>query len=194
MVGALILLLGLGGAWYAQPWGRTVDRTTLDSLISRGAVTRVWLTEDGVEGGVIVAPSAALSSVPALGDFMTPFFMPVPEGEVPEFVRDLRARGVAVDASWEIRRITELAAQAQARTRYYGVAGADVRSYALRLAELDPEGAAAPALLRKVGERMAWDAEVARAEGPPERAEELLGECLALVPGHPRCVEVSSAR
>lgn len=191
---ALLALVGLGGAWYAQPWGRTVDRTALNGLIERGAVTSAWVTDGGFEGGVIVAPAALLSSMPMLADLRTPFFMPVAEGEVAEVVRDLRARGVQVDASWEIRRLTDLAAEAQARLRYYGFNGGDVRTYALRLAQLDPGSEDARSLLRKVGERMAWDADLARAEGAAEQAEELLGSCLELVPDHPRCQEASASR
>ena len=40
---------------------------------------------------------------------------------------------------------------------------------------------------------MAWDAALAAVEGPPERAGELIRECLELVPDHPRCVEVSES-
>jgi hypothetical protein len=67
-----------------------------------------------------------------------------------------------------------------------------VKSYALRLADLVPESAEATSLLLKVGERMAWDAEAARVDGPPDRAQELVSQCLELVPDHPRCLEVSS--
>ncbi len=194
MVAAFVLILGLGGAWYAQPWGRIIDATGLQRLVDSGAVTGVRVTDGGVEGGVIVAPAAVVAFVPMLADFMTPFFMAVNEGDVAELARDLRARGVSVDVSWEIRRLTELAADAQSRTRYFGLAGGDVQSYALRLAELDPESDDAASLLRKVGERMAWDAEAALEDGPPDQADELLRQCLELVPDHPRCLEVSQER
>ena len=69
-----------------------------------------------------------------------------------------------------------------------------MQSYALRLAELDPESDDAASLLRKVGERMAWDAEAALEDGPPDQADELLRQCLELVPDHPRCLEVSQER
>jgi serine/threonine protein kinase len=187
----LVLALGAAAAWYTQPWGRTVDPTVLATLVDYGQVTDVWVTDGGVEGGVIVVPGTVLESVPMLADFRTPFFMPIGEGDIPELVRELRSRGVSVDASWEIRRLTDLAVRAQETSRYYGVAGGDVRSYALRLAELDPDNEEAASLLRKVAERMAWDADAALGEGPPGRAQELLEQCLALVPGYPRCVEVS---
>jgi hypothetical protein len=56
---------------------------------------------------------------------------------------------------------------------------------------MEPDSPEAAALLRKVGEHMAWDAEAALVDGPPERASELVQECLELVPDHPRCTEVS---
>jgi len=189
---ALVLALGAGGAWYAQPWGRTVDLTGLQRLVEGGAVTAVWITEGGIEGGVIMVPTAVAASVPMLADFRAPFFMPLAEGGVPALIRNLRAQGVSVDASWEIRRLRDLAVDAQSRSRYFGVAGGDVQSYALRLADLDPENVEAASLLRKVGERMAWDAEAAREDGLPERVDELLRQCLELVPDHPRCVEASA--
>ena len=184
----LTLAFGAGGAWYAQPWGRTLDRPGLDALIARGAVDRIWVTDGGLEGGVIVAPGALVSSVPVLADYRTPFFASLGEGDIPRTIRELRARGVEVDASWEVRRLTDLAVEAQRRSRYYGLAGGDVRTYAQRLAELEPGSEVAASLFLKVGERMAWDADAARAEGAPERAAEILAECLELVPEHPRCL------
>jgi hypothetical protein len=41
---------------------------------------------------------------------------------------------------------------------------------------------------------MAWDAESALEGGGSERADELLDECLALVPDHPRCLALAEAR
>ncbi len=108
-------------------------------------------------------------------------------------MQTLRARGVSVDASWEVRRLTELAVRAQRRNRYYGLDGGDVRSYALRLAELSPASAVAASFLFKVGERMAWDAEAALQDGAPERADELVDRCLALVPDQPRCLSVAES-
>ena len=191
---AFVLAIGLGGTLYARPWGRTIDATGLQGLVLSGAVTDVGVAEGGVEGGVIVVPAAVFASVPMLADFMTPFFMAVDEGDVAELVRELRGQGVSVDTSWEIQRLTNLATQAQARSRYFDLAGGDVQTYAARLAELDPESDEAASLMRKVGERMAWDAQAALADGPPEQADELLRQCLELVPDHPRCLEVSQQR
>jgi hypothetical protein len=137
-----------------------------------------------VEGGLQVIP------IPAAASVLTPFFVPLDEGDIPAAVRQLEAAGVDVDTSWEVHRLTQLAAEAQARGAYFGADGADVRSYALRLEELDPGSADAESLLLKVGERMAWDAETALADGPAERGPELIRACLDLVPTHPRCLSV----
>jgi len=193
LAAVFVLLVASLGAWYAQPWGRTLDEAALLQLIAAGQVTRVWVTDGGVEGGVVVAPAALVSAVPALADFQTPFFMPADEGEIPDVVATLAARGASVDVTWEIDRIREMAVAAQQRFRYYGIAGGDVQSYAQRLATLDPASEEAASLLRKVAERMAWDAEVALQDGPEGRAEELLEQCLALVPDHPRCLDLSEA-
>jgi hypothetical protein len=67
-----------------------------------------------------------------------------------------------------------------------------VRTYAERLAVLQPGSGQAESLLLKVGERMAWDAEVALEEGGEGRAAALVQECLRLVPDHPRCLAVST--
>jgi hypothetical protein len=123
-----------------------------------------------------------------LAEYRTPFSAEIAESDIPEMIRSLRSRGVRVDVSWEIRRLTDLAVEAQERSRYYGLAGGDVRTYAQRLVELDPTSEIAASLFLKVGEHMAWDADAARAEGSPERAEALLSECLELVPEHPRCL------
>ena len=186
-VAATVLLLAAGAVGYAQPWGRTLDREALLAHVDRGTVSEVYLTEGGLEGGLQVVP------VDALADLRMPFFVDVGEAEVPSVVRTLRDRGVAVDASWEIRRLTELAVQAQERNRYYGLEGGDVRSYALRLAELAPDSQEAASLLFKVGERMAWDADAAIQEGAAEQAQELVTRCLDLVPDQPRCVAVSQS-
>lgn len=182
---ALLVLVGAAGATaWAQPWGRTLE---LDGVVQRGeagSVTAAWLTDGGVEGGIQLVP------IPAAASMLVPFFAPVEESGIPEAVRRLEAAGVEVDTQWEVRRLTDLARDAQARGAYFGIDGGDVRSYALRLAEIDPDNEDATSLLLKVGERMAWDAEVAVAEGPPQRAEELIDACLALVPGHPRCLAV----
>ena len=122
---------------------------------------------------------------------VSPFRTSVPESDLPATVVELRDAGVSVDTSWEARRLRELAAGAQAATRYYGVDGGDVRTYALRLAALQPDSPEARSLLLKVAERMAWDAELALVEGPSGRAEELVRACLELVPDHARCRAVT---
>jgi hypothetical protein len=95
-----------------------------------------------------------------------------------------------VDTSWEVSRLRASATEAQARARYYGLDGGDVVTFARRLAAIQPESAEARSLLLKVGERMAWDAEVALVEGPEGRAASLVEQCLQLVPEHPRCLAV----
>jgi serine/threonine-protein kinase len=183
LVAIAVLALALaGGAYFIQPWGRTIDAATLAAHVADGVVTRAWL-DDGGLGGYL-----------AIGPLVSPFFTSVSEGELPEAVERLRAAGIYVDTSWEVRRLRELAAGAQSTSRYYGLEGGDVRTYALRLAALQPDSREAESLLLKVGERMAWDAEAALVEGPSGRAEELVRECLALVPDHPRCQAVPIAR
>jgi serine/threonine-protein kinase len=179
---AIVAVALAGGAWYVQPWGRTIDAATLQAQVAGGAVTRAWL-DDGGLGGYL-----------AIGPLVSPFFASIPEGELPERVSQLRDAGVYVDTSWEVRRLRELAMSAQAQTRYYGLEGGDVRTYALRLAALQPDSREAESLLMKVAERMAWDAEAALVDGPTGRAEELVRDCLALVPNHPRCQSVPTAR
>jgi hypothetical protein len=180
-----LVVLGLvaialsGGAYFLQPWGRTLDAQGLRERVAAGSVTQAWLDDGGVGGYLAVGP------------LVSPFFTPVAEAELPATVTELRDAGVAVDTSWELRRLRELAAGAQASTRYYGVNGADVRTYALRLAALQPDSPEARSLLLKVAERMAWDAEVALVEGPSGRAEELVRQCLELVPDHARCRAVT---
>jgi hypothetical protein len=187
LLAALIVLIAVAGTAWAQPWGRTLDREALASYVASGAIDRVYLTADGLEGGLQIIP------VDALEDFRMPFFVSLGESETPATVEELRDRGVEVDASWEVRRLMELAVGAQARSRYYGLDGGDVRSYALRLAELAPESPQASSLLFKVGERMAWDAEAALEEGSAEEARQLVDRCLDLVPDQPRCLLVSQS-
>lgn len=184
---ALLVLLAVAGVAWAQPWGRILDRQALASYVASGAIDRVHLTEDGLEGGLQIIP------VEALEDLRMPFFVSLGESEIPVAVQELRDRGVEVDASWEIRRLIGLAADAQARSRYYGVDGGDVRSYALRLSQLAPDIPEASSLLFKVGERMAWDAEAALDEGASDEARRLVDRCLALVPDQPRCLLVSQS-
>ena len=187
LVAAIIVLVAGAATAYAQPWGRTLDTNGFWARVTQGSISSVWLTDGGAEGGIQVVPIAAAASM------LTPFYVPVPEGEVPDFVARLHSEGITVDASWELRRLTDLAVDAQEKNLYFDFEGGDVRSYALRLAELVPDSPEAASFLLKVGERMAWDAEAALQEGPPERARELIEECLELVPGHPRCVELSES-
>lgn len=187
LLAAFIVLIAVAGVAWAQPWGRTLDRQALASYVTSGAIDRVYLTAGGLEGGLQIVPVDALEAV------RMPFFVSLGESEIPAAVGELRDRGVEVEASWEIRRLTELAVDAQARSRYYGLEGGDVRSYALRLAELAPGSPQASSLLFKMGERMAWDAEAALEEGSPQKARELVDRCLDLVPDQPRCLLVSQS-
>jgi Protein kinase domain len=164
-----------GAAYLIQPWGRTIDAPTLERDLAAGKVSRAWLDDGGLGGYLIVGP------------LVSPFFMSLPESDYPEKVAKLRNSGVYVDTSWEVRRLTDLAIAAQAHSRYYGLEGGDVRTYALKLAALQPESPEAHSLLLKVGEHMAWDAQAALQDGPRSRAEELVRDCLSLVPDHPRC-------
>ena len=176
---ATLAVLLLGGAWYVQPWGRTMDAATLRSSVQAGVIHRTWLDDGGLGGYV------------QLGPLVSPFFLSVSESEVPQAVAELRAAEVFVDATWEIQRLRDLVARAQSRGQYYGIAGGDVLSYALRLAAVEPESGEARSLLLKVGERMAWDASAALADGSGDEAEGLVRQCLDLVPDHPRCLAVS---
>jgi len=187
LIAAAIVLAAAGATAWAQPWGRTIDTDGLLSLVQRGSVADVWITEAGAEGGIQVLPVSALAGV------QTPFLVPLDQNEVSSFVERLREAGASVDVSWEVRRITELAVAAQSESRYFGSDGSDVQSYALRLADLVPESPEAAALLLKVGERMAWDAAAAEADGLPVDARDLVARCLELVPNHPRCLSMSPA-
>ncbi len=187
LIAAAIVLAAAGATAWAQPWGRTIDTDGLLSLVQRGSVADVWITEAGAEGGIQVLPMSALAGV------QTPFLVPLDQNEVSSFVERLREAGASVDVSWEVRRITELAVSAQSESRYFGSDGSDVQSYALRLADLVPESPEAAALLLKVGERMAWDAAAAEADGLPVDARDLVARCLELVPNHPRCLSMSPA-
>jgi len=187
LIVAVLLLAGVGAAAWAQPWGRNLDRSQLQAHVERGAISRIYLTDGGLEGGLEIAP------IEGLEELRMPFFVSVGEGDVPETVQELRSRGVDVDVSWEVRRLTQAAVEAQSNGRYYGLDGGDVRSYALRLAELAPESPVAASLLFKVGERMAWDADAALQEGEAEGAAELVERCLDLVADQPRCLSVSEA-
>jgi hypothetical protein len=179
---AIVAIALAGGAYYVQPWGRTIDAATLERHVASGTVSEAWLDDGGV-GGYL-----------AIGPLVSPFFSPVSEGDLLQTVTELRDAGIYVDTSWEVRRLEEAAMAAQATSRYYGLEGGDVRTYAQRLAAFQPDSPEAASLLLKVGEHMAWDADAALADGPPGRAEELVRECLALVPDHPRCQAVAVAR
>ncbi len=183
---ALVALAAGGGATaWAQPWGRTLDVETLVAGVGAGRISAVWFNGEGIEGGMQLVPLEAAAGA------LVPFSVPVPEGDRAALAARLRDAGVEVDTSWETHRLLEMAATAQARNRYYGLDGGDVRSHALRLAEIEPGSTEAAALLRKVGERMAWDAEGAIGEESPEQAAALVEQCLDLVPDHPRCRAVA---
>ncbi len=183
---AAMALVAVGGAAaWAQPWGRTLDSDTLLTHIRSGAIPSVWVTEDGLEGGIRPFP------IPGLDGVATRFTAAVPDGNVAEVVQQIREAGAEVDVRWEVDRLLGLAQDAQARGRYFGVEGADVLTYARRLAELDSDNDEATALMRKVAERMAWDAAAALQDGAPEQAARLVEDCLAVVSAYPRCVEVS---
>jgi len=175
---ALVAVLLSGGAYYIQPWGRTVDLPSVRASVQAGRVMRMW-ADDGGLGGYL-----------GIGPLVSPFFVSVGESDLPGVLGEFRDAGVYVDTSWEVRRLRVLAQEAQSRARYYGLEGGDVRTYALRLAAIQPDSREAESFLLKVAERLAWDAEVALAEGPTGRAQELVGECLELVPSHPRCLAV----
>ncbi len=174
----LVAIALAAAAYEIQPWGRTIDEATFQRELAAGSVDRAWLDDGGLGGYLNVGP------------LVSPFFMSLPESDFPATVTELRDAGVYVDTSWEARRLRDLAATAQQRSRYYGLDGGDVRSYALRLAALQPDNPEAHSLLLKVGEHMAWDAEAALQDGSEERAQELVGSCLALVPDHPGCLAV----
>jgi serine/threonine protein kinase len=188
--GRLLVLIAAAGATgaaaWARPWGRTLDVEGLMAAVTAESISAVWFNDAGVEGGLRIVPIEAAAGA------LVPFSVAVPIDERLGLVRGLRDEGIDVDVSWEIRRVLDLAAQAQARGRYFDGQGTDVRTHALHLAELEPGSVEAAALLRKVGERMAWDASSAFVEGDPERARTLVRSCLDLVEDHPRCLEVST--
>jgi hypothetical protein len=187
LVAATVILVALGAVAFAQPWGRTLDAETLVAKASSGSIPAVWVTDGGIEGGIQVVPISAMAGM------LAPFFVTVEERDLLALIRSLEEAGASVDVSHEARRLTSLATEAQGRNRYFGMEGSDVQSYATRLSQLQPDSPEATSLLLKVGERMAWDAAVALTDGPRERANELVTACLALVPGHPRCMEISNS-
>ena len=173
---AVVVLLGVGAA-VLQPWGRALELADVQARAASGGVTAVRVTGDGLEGKLPIGP------------VVMPFRVRVDEPEVAGVVADLRSAGLDIDTSWEVARLIGMAATAQSETRYFGSEGDDVRSYAQRVATLEPESPEARSLLLKVAERMSWDAEAARQDGSSEVADALLQECLLLVPEHARCME-----
>lgn len=174
VAGVAVALLG-GALAVVRPWGRTLDLEGLKSRHENGTLATVRVTPLGVEGTLSVGP------------VRTPYRVPLAEGELAAAIADLRGAGVDVDTSWEVARIVAAASQAQAAGHYFGREGEDVQSHARRLAALDPGNLEAASLLRKVAERLAWDADAALQEGDAARARELVQACLALVPAYPRC-------
>jgi len=173
VAGAVATVLLLAAAGFLRPWGRTL---TLEELPARAdAVTGLRLAETGIAGRLRVA-------------FLSvPFHVPLAEDRMADAVAGLRRAGVEVDTSWEVSRLIRLAAGMQARRRYFGHGGDDVQGYASRAAAIDPDSPEARSLLRKVAERMAWDAEALLQDGSGDKARALLQACLDLVPGYPRC-------
>ena len=172
---AIATVLLATGALVVRPWGRTLELSDLRARVADGVVSDVRLTPRGIEGRLKV------------GFVTAPFRVAVAESDVMGAVGELRSGGLLVDTSWEVTRLIGLAAAAQDQTRYFGGEGDDVRGYAQRAAVLEPGNIEARSLLLKVAERMAWDAEAAQQDGSPEIAQELVRECLALVPEHAGC-------
>jgi len=175
MVAVAVTVVALAGVGVVRPWGRTLDVERLKERSASGGIVSARLTPEGVGGKLRLGPLSA------------PFKVPVAEADLAGTVADLRAAGVTLETSWEVARIVGLAREAQAAGRYFGRDGEDVKSYAQRLAALEPASPEAKSLLLKVAERMAWDADAALQDGEADRAQQLKEACLALVPGHPRC-------
>lgn len=179
LVGVVLLVVAAAGTGLLRPWGRTLDLQSLEGRASSGSVAWAQLSADGIRGALAVGP------------LTTPFRVPLAEDAVASAMTELRAAGLDVDTSWEVARIVGLAAEAQAEGRYFGAEGRDVRSYARRLATLEPDSPEARSLVLKVAERMAWDADAALRDGEPARAQELARACLELVPEHSRCIALA---
>ncbi|NJD17962.1 MAG: PEGA domain-containing protein, partial [Gemmatimonadetes bacterium] len=175
VVAAALAVVALAAVGILQPWGRTLDVQGVKDKGASGGIASARLAPDGVRGSL------------RLGPLSVPFKVPVAEADLGATVADLRAAGLDLDTSWEVARIVGLAQAAQAAGRYFGRDGEDVKSYAQRLAALEPASPEAKSLLLKVAERMAWDADAALQDGESARARELAQACLALVPAHPRC-------
>jgi hypothetical protein len=178
MVAAGVAVVALVAVGVLQPWGRTLDVQGLKEKGASGGIASARLAPDGVRGSLRLGPISA------------PFKVPVAEADLAATVAELRAAGLELDTSWEVARIVGLAQDAQAAGRYFGRDGEDVKSFAQRLAALEPASPEAKSLLLKVAERMAWDADAALQDGDAGRAGELKEACLALVPAHPRCAAV----
>jgi serine/threonine protein kinase len=175
MAAAGIVIIAGGAAAFLQPWGRTMDLDELKGRAEAGTVSSAFLTEAGIQGNL------------SLGPIPLPYQVPLDGSDRAEVVRDLEGAGLDVNTSYEVARLVGLAAGAQSDSRYFGTEGSDVRSYAELVSALDPENSEARSLFLKVAERMAWEAEAALEDGSSARAQELVAECLALVPEHPRC-------
>jgi serine/threonine-protein kinase len=176
MAAAAVVILVGAGAVFLQPWGRTMDVEDLKARAASGGVTSAFVTQAGIQGQLSVGP------IPL------PYTVPVSEEGLPATVSDLRTAGVNLDTSYELARLVGLAAEAQAATRYFGSAGSDVQSFAERMAALEPDSPEARSLLLKVAERMAWEAQAAIQDGSTDVAQQLVQDCLAMVPNHPSCV------
>jgi len=173
MVAAVLVLAIVGATAVVRPWGRTL---ALDDLVAQvGSVSDVRLGQGGVLGSLAVGPISV------------PFLVQVTEEELPVAVSQVREAGITVDTSWEVARLIGQAVQAQGRSQYFGADGQDVLSYSRRMTSLDPESSEARSLLLKVAERMAWEADAARADGEMDRAADLVQECYSLVPDHAGC-------
>lgn len=178
VISGLIALLVLGVAAVVQPWGRTLEAEALSALAAKGLVQTVYLMPEGrLEGRLNV-----------LGFFPAPFRVQVSPDRVTNILGTLRSQGVRVVAWGGVSPLLQEAARAQRDFRYYGYPGQDVESFARGVLELDPLSPEGRSLLRKVAERISWDADLAQARGDREEAESLRKRCRALVPEHPRCV------
>lgn len=175
---AVLLTLLLAVMGLVRPWGRTLTLEDLQAKAAAGEVTQVRLTPGGLRG------SLAVFGIPA------PFRVTLDEGAESQVVASLRASGLEVDTSWEVARLVGEAQDAQSRMAYFGTPGSDVLTFARRALDLEPESPEARSLLRKVAERMAWDAEARMQDQDVEGARELARQCLELAPEHPACQAV----
>lgn len=177
---AAVLVLAVGALAYLRPWGRTLTVEDLSARAGSGSVASAFLMEDGIQGTLNVM------GIPV------PYRAPLASADRETVVGSLRSAGLTVDTSYEMARLLDLARQAQAAGRYFGSDGSDVRTFALQMAALEPGSPEAAALLIRVAERMAWDADAAARDGNTAQASALLEACRSLVPDHPSCVSVGS--